>query len=138
MFDTEARIYVTQAQETVDEQAGANQEHQRYRNFGHHQQTAQTLTTPAGSRITPAFFQGIDLIEADCLNCRRKAKDDTRQHGNDQRKTENLEVDRDLSCLRNIFRNKRLEENQSTVRDTKTDDAAQRRQQNTFSQKLPD
>ena len=62
MIGAESGIKISQVQKAVDQQSGADQQHERNGDFGDHQQTSSSISFAASRGIAAAFFQRVVQI----------------------------------------------------------------------------
>src|SRR5262249_33767033 len=101
---SEARVDALEKNETPNEQACAEQQYQRKRDFGDHQRAANTMMAPGGSSST--FLQSFVRARPRRLDCRRKPENDSRRHSHEQGEPDNSYIEIHVIQPREILRRK--------------------------------
>ena len=127
---------------TSNQEAGADQQHQRDRQFGDHQQPAHPVASDANAaialRAAASGFEGRIQIDFHGPQRRGKAKQNAGYEGYGKRECQNSAVDVDIIEPRNITGIEGADYAQGQLCDHQADRSAGHRQQNAFGQQLTD
>ena len=88
----EAELDVHHPEEAADEQTGADEEHERERDFDHHERAAQAAASGVGGRAASAFLHRAGKIRFRGLQRRRKPEDDSGQNRQRHREGDDARV----------------------------------------------
>ena len=100
----EAAVHSHQLPEASEQQAGADDQDDRQRDFRHHQRVASPRAGSPGGRARPAFVQpAVDALLPQ-VQQRREAEHDACGDGDSQREDEDPPVERDLRRSRDAVR----------------------------------
>ena len=134
----ESGIDLHQLLETAEQQPGADDEHDRERDFSRHQPVAHARPRRPGRRPLPAVLEGDahDLLAQ--MQQGRHAEDEAGQNGNHRGEEDDPPVERDLNRARNAVGVGREQTAQPAESHRRADSTADQREHDAFGQELPE
>ena len=125
-------------EEAADEQARADEQHERQRDFDHHERAAQPAAARVGRRSAPAFLHRPRQIRFRRLQRGREAEDHAGRQRQYQRECEHTRIHRDVRVAwQRERRDDQFEAVHHRVADQDPEGAADRGEQDVLGEKLP-
>ncbi len=136
VFRAQARLHAAKARETLDQETGADEEHEREGHFHDHEAVAQFRFPFPATSAARAGFQCRVQIELRRLPRREKPKDDAGAQRNQKCEPKHNPVELDGRGPGNVLRNRGDQRFGSPLRDQQTQQTAQAGEEKALGQKL--
>ena len=136
VIGAEAALDGEDLSQTAHEQAGADEQRDRERDFGTDEHAAQPRLVPVADRAALAVADGGQDVVHRRLQGRREAGGNADEHGQRARDREHPAVDRDLIETRHAARTQRLNHREQPGREHQPEDRGDRAQHERFGEPL--
>ncbi len=140
MVGVETGRHRLQPHKAAEEQAGANEQHQRQRELGHDEQAAQPEARRAEAtfgllRATASLERGVE-VDTRCAHGGCQTEDEAGQQCDTKREGEHIPIDADGVETRDVSRVHRANDGEADARNDKTGGATQHSEQQALGQQL--
>ena len=136
LVGAESGIHLLKLPQAADQQAGADEQHDRHRDFGDDQQLARAAADRRALRAA-AFLQRVVEVLLRQVEGRHQAEQHARRHRRDQREDEHAAVQSDLIGARDAGRGKRGQRACGPERDQQAAGGAEQAERRALGQHLP-